>query len=103
MEYETVDGQDVPAVGLGTWRTGGRTCRNAVATALELGYRHVDTAQSYDNERDVGRAIAAADVDREEVFLTTKVRPMHRKPDAIRESVHESLARLGTDYVDLLL
>ena len=103
MEYETVDGEDVPAVGLGTWRTAGRTCRNAVATALDFGYRHVDTAQAYDNERDVGRAIAAADVDREAVFLTTKVWPMHRSADAIRESVHESLARLGTDYVDLLL
>ncbi|RBI62166.1 aldo/keto reductase [halophilic archaeon] len=103
MEYETVDGEEVPAVGLGTWRTSGPTCRNAVATALELGYRHVDTAQSYDNERDVGRAVAVADVDREEVFLTTKVWPMHRTHDDVVDSVHESLARLGTDYVDLLL
>ncbi len=103
MEYENLQDEDVPKLGLGTWRMQGPTCRNAVATALDLGYRHIDTAQAYGNERQVGHAIENADVDREDVFLTTKVWPMHRKYDAIVNSVHESLARLGTDYVDLLL
>ncbi|WP_435157714.1 aldo/keto reductase [Haladaptatus sp. DFWS20] len=103
MEYETIQDIDVPKIGLGTWRMEGSTCRNAVATAIDLGYRHIDTAQAYGNERQVGQAIENAAVDREEVFLTTKVWPMHRTHDAIIDSVHESLARLGTNYVDLLL
>ncbi|WP_227356839.1 aldo/keto reductase [Haladaptatus salinisoli] len=103
MEYETIRGEQIPKIGLGTWRMEGATCRNAVSTALELGYRHVDTAQAYGNERQVGQAIATADVAREDVFLTTKVWPMHRSYRDIVDSVHGSLARLGTDYVDLLL
>ncbi|WP_458187307.1 aldo/keto reductase [Haladaptatus sp. NG-WS-4] len=103
MDYETVNGEEIPKIGLGTWQMQGATCRNAVQTALEMGYRHVDTAQAYGNERQVGQAIALSDVDREDVFLTTKVWPMHRKYGDIVDSVHESLARLGTEYVDLLL
>ena len=103
MEYETIQGEEIPKIGLGTWRMEGAACREAVATALDLGYRHIDTAQAYGNERQVGQAIQHSDVDREEVFLTTKVWPMHRKRVDIVNSVHESLAQLGTDYVDLLL
>ncbi|MFC4359114.1 aldo/keto reductase [Halobium salinum] len=103
MEYATVQGVDVPKVGLGTWRMEGRECRETVETALDLGYRHVDTAQVYGNERQVGRAIAAADVDREDVFLTTKVNPRKAGYDDLLLSVGRSLERLETDYVDLLL
>lgn len=103
MEYETIQDTEIPKIGLGTWRMEGSTCRNAVATAIDLGYRHIDTAQAYGNERQVGQAIENANVAREDVFLTTKVWPMHRKYDAITDSIHESLARLGTEYVDLLL
>lgn len=103
MEYETIHGEEVPKIGLGTWRMEGLTCRDAVETALDLGYRHVDTAQAYGNERQVGQAIENSDVDRDDIFLTTKVWPMHRKRPDIVNSVHESLARLGTEYVDLLL
>lgn len=62
MEYVTVQDTEIPAIGLGTWRMEGPTCRRAVATALELGYRHIDTAQAYGNERQVGAAIAKAGV-----------------------------------------
>ncbi|WP_084157064.1 aldo/keto reductase [Haladaptatus cibarius] len=103
IEYETIQDTDIPKIGLGTWRMGGSTCRNAVETALDLGYRHIDTAQAYGNERQVGQAIENAEVAREDIFLTTKVWPIHRKYDAILDSVHESLAQLGTEYVDLLL
>ncbi|MFC6725188.1 aldo/keto reductase [Halobium palmae] len=103
MEYATVQGVDVPKVGLGTWRMEGEACRGAVETALDLGYRHVDTAQVYENEREVGRAIAASDVDRDDVFLTTKVNPREAGYDDLLLSVGRSLERLGTDYVDLLL
>lgn len=103
MEYATHAGDPVPAVGLGTWQMETATAREAVSTALDLGYRHVDTAQAYGNERGVGRAIAASDVDREDVFLTTKVHPSNRSVDDIVASVVGSLDRLGVDRVDLLL
>jgi 2,5-diketo-D-gluconate reductase B len=103
MEYVTREGDEVPAVGLGTWQMESATAYAAVSTALDLGYRHVDTAQAYGNERGVGRAIADADVDRDDVFLTTKVHPSNRSVDDIVASVTESLDRLGVATVDLLL
>jgi diketogulonate reductase-like aldo/keto reductase len=75
MEHVTVRDVDVPAIGLGTWQLSGKRWYETVKTALELGYRHVDTAQLYGNEAEVGRGIADVAVDREDVFLTTKVRP----------------------------
>jgi len=103
MEYVSVQGVSVPAVGLGTWQLDGESCYEAVSTALELGYRHVDTAQMYGNEREVGRAVADADVDRDDVWITTKVRPGNARYDDVIESTRASLERLGTGYVDLLL
>jgi len=103
MEYVEAHGARVPAVGLGTWQLTGPECYETVSTALDLGYRHVDTAQLYDNEREVGRAIADADVNRDDVFLTTKVSPRNAGYDALIESTEASLERLGTEYVDLLL
>jgi len=103
MEYVTVADDDVPAVGLGTWKLTGQECYGTVKTAVSLGYRHLDTAQAYENERYVGNAIADSDVDREDVFLTTKVRPDRYEPGALKASVRESLRALDTDYVDLLL
>lgn len=98
-----VDGASVPAVGLGTWRLTGARCRRAVESALELGYRHVDTAEQYGNERAVGVAVSAADVPREEVFLTTKVYGRNARYDDVLRSATDSLDRLGVEYVDLLL
>ena len=103
MEFVTLDGESVPAVGLGTWQMETVVARRAVETSLDLGYRHVDTAQLYENESAVGRAIAAADVDRESIFLTTKVNPTHRSVPDIVTSVEESVDRLGVEQVDLLL
>ena len=99
----TVRGVDVPALGLGTWRLAGEDCRRAVETALALGYRHVDTAQAYGNEREVGDAVAASDVDREALFLTTKLVNGNRAYDDVLRSTEESLAKLGTSYLDCLL
>ncbi|MES3516179.1 MAG: aldo/keto reductase [Natronomonas sp.] len=103
MEIRTARGVDVPAVGLGTWGLNGESCRVTVRTALETGYRHVDTAQAYDNERQVGTAIGESAVDRESVFLTTKLSGNNRGYDDVIRSVEESLAKLSTSYVDLLL
>ncbi len=103
MEYATVQGEAVPKIGLGTWKLSGETCRQAVESALELGYRHVDTAEAYGNERAVGAAIEASDVDREDVFLTTKVFARNARYDDVLVSAEASLDRLGVDQVDLLL
>lgn len=103
MEYVTIQGIELPKMGLGTWRLTGDACRDVVRTALELGYRHIDTAQMYDNEGQVGRGIQEADVGRDEVFLTTKLDRGNLRRDAVLESTEESLRRLDTDYVDLLL
>ncbi|PSQ06921.1 aldehyde oxidoreductase [Halobacteriales archaeon QS_6_71_20] len=93
----------MPMLGLGTWEnTDPEACRTAVATALETGYRHVDTAQIYGNEAEVGDGIARADVDREEVFLATKVWIDNLAPEDVRATTEASLDRLGVDAVDLM-
>ena len=93
----------MPMLGLGTWEnTDPEDCRTAVATALETGYRHVDTAQIYGNEAEVGDGIARADVDREEVFLATKVWIDNLAPEDVRATTEASLDRLGVDAVDLM-
>ena len=103
MEYVTRSGEEVPTVGIGTWQMETETAYESVSMALDLGYRHVDTAQLYENEPGVGRAIAEADVDREELFVTTKVDPSHRTERDILGSAAESVDQLSVDQVDLLL
>ena len=93
----------MPLLGIGTWEnTDPEECRTAVRTALETGYRHVDTAQAYGNETEVGEGVAAADVDREEVFLATKVWRQNLSYDDVIDSTRESLDALGVDALDLL-
>jgi 2,5-diketo-D-gluconate reductase A len=95
------DGNAVPLLGLGVWQVPeGPETENAVRWALELGYRHIDTAQAYENEESVGRAIRASGVPREEIFITTKFRPRSKDPVARAE---ESLRRLGVDQLDLYI
>ncbi len=97
----TADG--MPMLGLGTWEnTDADQCAESVRTALETGYRHIDTAQIYRNEAAVGEGIAATDVDREEIFLATKIWISNLTPEDVRASTRESLDRLGVEYVDLL-
>jgi len=99
----TATANGMPRFGIGTWEnTDPSACANAVKTALEAGYRHVDTAQIYDNEASVGRGIEQADVDREEVFLATKVWIDSLAPEDVKRTTRESLDRLGVDYVNLL-
>jgi 2,5-diketo-D-gluconate reductase B len=94
---------EMPSLGIGTWQnTDPEACANAVATALEMGYRHVDTAQAYDNEASVGEGLARADVPREDVFLATKVWIDELATENVRVSTEESLERLGVDSLDLL-
>ncbi|BCJ34083.1 2,5-diketo-D-gluconic acid reductase [Actinocatenispora thailandica] len=95
------DGNEIPLLGLGVWQIpDGRECEDAVRWALAAGYRHIDTAQAYRNERSVGRALRDSGVPRDEVFLTTKFFPGHRDPE---QEVQRSLERLGVDFVDLYI
>jgi diketogulonate reductase-like aldo/keto reductase len=95
------DGSVMPTLGLGVWQVpNGPECENAVRWALELGYRHIDTAQAYGNEESVGRALRDSGVPREDVFLTTKFYPAHTDPAAEAE---RSLRRLGIDQLDLYI
>lgn len=93
----------IPAFGLGTFRLQGQAAVDSVRNGLELGYRAVDTAQIYGNEADVGAAIAASGVSREDLFLTTKIWVDNYAKDKLLPSLEESLAKLRTDYVDLTL
>jgi 2,5-diketo-D-gluconate reductase B len=88
---------------LGTWRLSGQECVRTVERALDLGYRHIDTAQMYANEDEVGRGIQNSSVDREDIFLVTKVRTSSFSHDAVIRSTRGSLKKLQTEYVDLLL
>ena len=93
----------VPRLGLGTWELTDGEAYDSVRAALDVGYRHVDTAQAYGNEEEVGRAIADSGVDRDELFVTTKVWFQKAAPADVEQSTGESLRRLGLDHVDLLL
>jgi diketogulonate reductase-like aldo/keto reductase len=96
-------GARIPLVGLGTWDLRGRTCARVVEQALRMGYRHIDTAEMYDNEREVGEGLRASGVPRNEVFVTTKVWPSHFAPRELLRAAKESLAKLRMSEVDLLL
>ena len=103
MLFVEANGASIPALGLGTWELSGRTCARVVEQALRLGYRHIDTAQVYDNEREVGDGVRASGVRRHDVFITTKVWTNHFAPNDLERSVKESLVRLRLSSVDLLL
>jgi 2,5-diketo-D-gluconate reductase B len=96
-------GAAIPILGLGTWDLRGKTCSRIVEQAIRLGYRHIDTAQIYENEREVGEGVRAAGLPREQVFVTTKVWWTHFSSGELERSVAESLARLKLGYIDLLL
>ena len=96
-------GARIPLIGLGTWNLRGSTCVRMVEQALRLGYRHVDTAEMYDNEREVGEGLRASGLARDQAFITTKIWPSHFAARELERAVKESLARLQLAEVDLLL
>jgi diketogulonate reductase-like aldo/keto reductase len=103
IEVRAGGGERVPALGFGTWMLNGEGCVEGVADALRIGYRHIDTAQVYENEAEVGEGLRRAGVPRRDVFITTKVQPSNYRRTDVGPSVAKSLAKLGTEYVDLLL
>ena len=103
MVTKNIQGIDVPEIGLGTFKLIGKECEQIVKLALNLGYRHIDTAQMYKNEREVGLGIKHAHVPREELFITTKLLNTNMEPDAVIKSAERSLQDLDIPYLDLLL
>jgi 2,5-diketo-D-gluconate reductase B len=103
VEHQNIKGEGVPSLGLGTYRLTGEACVGAVGLALSMGYRHIDTAQMYGNEAEVGRGIEESRLDRDEIFLTTKVWPSDYEHDRAIQKTRESLKKLRTEHVDLLL
>lgn len=105
MNIKLNNGLEIPQIGVGTWTLRGETARENVCLALEAGFRHIDTAQMYENEAEVGQGIVDSGIPRGELFVTTKVSTniMRKGREAVRQSIDESLVKLKMDYIDLLL
>lgn len=103
MDTIQVQGAAIPVLGLGTWQIRGQEGRRVMERALAMGYRHIDTAQMYQNEEQVGAAVGASGLDRDKMFITTKLLRANLREEDVTSSFYESLERLKMDYVDLLL
>jgi len=103
VKYIEILEMKMPVIGLGTWNLRGKECFEATISALEIGYRHIDTAEMYENESEIGDAITQSLVPRSEIFLTTKVWSNHLQYQDVIRSLESSLKKLKTDYVDLYL
>lgn len=97
------NGVKIPKIGLGTWLIPDGEAAQAVRDAVAMGYRHIDTAQAYGNERGVGEGVRTCGVPREEIFVTSKVAAEHKTYESVAKSIDESLAKLGMDYMDLMI
>jgi 2,5-diketo-D-gluconate reductase A len=97
------DGNEIPQLGFGVFQVEPRETVEAVAVALDVGYRHIDTAEMYGNEREVGEAVGASGLDRADVFVTSKLNNRHHRPDDARRAFDRTLSELGFEYVDLFL
>ena len=95
------NGIEIPEIGLGTWLIDNDKVKNVIKTAVELGYTHIDTAQAYENEEGIGKALK--ELKRENLFITTKIRAEHKDYQSAKNSIEESLKKLGVDYIDLIL
>lgn len=101
--YVLRNGQSIPKIALGTWQISDEEAEGAVKTALEIGYRHIDTAAAYGNEKGVGRGIQNCGIPREEIYITSKVPAEVKSYDEAKEVIAQSLINLQTDYIDLML
>ena len=101
--YTLSNGVKIPKIGLGTWLIPDGEAAQAVRDAVAMGYRHIDTAQAYGNERGVGEGVRTCDIPREEIFITSKVAAEHKTYESAAKSIDESLAKLGMDYIDLMI
>lgn len=104
MEFQALNnGIKIPVLGLGTWFIDDDKADDAVISAVKNGYRHIDTAQAYGNERGVGAGVKACGIPREELFVTSKVAAEAKTYDAAAESIDKTLNKMGLDYIDLML
>lgn len=104
MEFKTLsNGKKIPVLGLGTWFIDDGKVAGAVVSAVKIGYRHIDTAQAYDNEKGVGMGIKACGIPREELFVTSKVAAEAKSYDTAAKSIDETLDKMGLQYIDLML
>ena len=104
MKYVTLsNGVKMPIMGYGVYQVSKNECEKCVLDALEVGYRHIDTAQSYFNEEEVGKALKKSGIKREDIFITSKVWIEHYGYEECKKSVYESLKKLGLEYIDLML
>lgn len=104
MEFRTLsNGKKIPVLGLGTWFIDDDKVAAAVVSAVKIGYRHIDTAQAYGNEKGVGTGIKACGIPREELFVTSKVAAEAKNYDAAAKSIDETLDKMGLPYIDLML
>lgn len=101
--YTLSNGVKIPKIGLGTWLIPDGEAAQAVRDAVAMGYRHIDTAQAYGNERGVGEGVRTCGVPREEIFVTSKVAAEHKTYESVAKSIDESLAKIGIDYIDLMI
>lgn len=98
-----VNGVEVPRLALGTWLIDDDKAADAVRAAIKLGYRHIDTAQAYGNEKGVGEGVRASGVDRKEVFITSKVAAEHKTYEEAAAGINKTLATMGLDYIDMMI
>lgn len=102
-KIELINGNSIPLIGLGTWRLSGEKGVNSIREAIDLGYRHFDTAEMYKNEEEIGRAVRESGVNRNDFFITSKIWPDHLGYDGVIRALNGSLERLGMSYLDLYL
>lgn len=103
MVHKSAQGTEIPEIGLGTYKLYGKECKKVVTEALAVGYRHIDTAQVYQNEEEVGDALKQSGIERDELFITTKIWLTNLEHDTVLQTTEESLKALKSPYVDLLL
>ena len=94
---------NIPKIGLGTWLIDNDKVGAVIRNAIEVGYHHIDTAQAYENEEGIGKALKEINIPREKLFITTKVRAEYKDYDSAKKSIDDSLQKLGLDYIDLIL
>ena len=101
--YTLANGVKIPKLGLGTWFIPDDRAAEAVRTAVSLGYRHIDTAQAYENEAGVGEGVRTCGLPREQIFVTSKVAAEHKDYDSAARSIDETLNKTGLDYLDMMI
>ena len=102
-KYTLSNGVEIPKLGLGTWMIPDEQTDEAVRAAVSLGYRHIDTAQAYGNEAGIGRGVKSCGVDRDKLFVTSKVAAEHKSYETAAKSIDETLEKTGLDYLDMMI